>query len=749
VTLASSWDRSLARKVGAAIGQEALNKGIGAQILLGPDVDIHRSPLEGRNGESMSEDPFLTAQTALAYISGVQDDAKCSACIKHFAANNEEDDRMSVNAVISQRALHEIYLPAFETAVKQGKVRAVMAAYNKLNGTHCAENKQLLTDILRDEWGFNGAVMSDWWAVHSTAATVNSGDDLEMPSGNFLTKEKLADSLTKGEITQAQIDSNVKQLLRLIVQSGGLDSAPKTTPSIVGGEDHVKLAYQAACEGIVLLKNEDSLLPIDRKKINSIAIIGPCAADFQYGAVGSASVTPAHKVSPLDGIMNLIGNQDNLIVRYSTGIDYRIPVDPGSLLSGDSDRGLKGEYFDNPNLEGAPKVTRLDSQVQFTWRNPPADGIPAKDFSVRWTGKIIAPETGRTYLYVTATDGWRLWIDGKLLIDHWYPGDGDSMNAYADFEKGKKYDIKLEVSCRVERKGVAKLNWTLPQGNSLENAMGVATESDVAIVFVGTLGGESEGQDRDNTDLTGAQEALIQGVAAANRKTIVVVNRGGVVTMKHWAPEVNAIIDAGLPGEEAGTALASIIFGDVNPSGKLVDTIASQRSDYPDTANFHGGNGDVKYDEGVYVGYRGFDKNKIQPLFPFGHGLSYTSFEYSNMKLSQTSITGSDAISASIDITNTGRREGAEIVELYVRPIVPKIDRPIHELKGFSRVELKPGEKKTVSIPLDPRSFAYYDEASKSWKVDDGAYEIEIGASSQDIRQHAAVRASGVTPTDK
>jgi beta-glucosidase len=744
VTLASTWDRDLVRKIGAAIGEEALNKGEGAQLVLGPTVNIHRSPINGRDGESMSEDPFLTAQTAFSYIVGMQDDAKCLACIKHFACNNEENDRGWVNAVVSQRALHEIYLPAFETAVKDAHVATVMAAYNKLNGPYATANKPLLTDILRTQWGFDGLVLSDWGAVHETAGVVAAGTDLEMPGGSFLTHDKLSDALAQGQITQADIDRSVRRVLTAVIRSGVLDNKTKPDNTIVGSKEHGQLAYQAACEGIVLLRDQDNILPVQQKLIQNIAIIGPTSTEFQYGALGSPSVTPPYHITPLDGVVSRLDPSIN--VRYSPGIDYLVPVPTDSMVTSDGTIGLHGEYFDNPDLKGDPKLVRNDPTVQFTWKGSPGEGIPDHDFSVRWTGKINASDTGKVTFYVYSGDGCRLWIDGKQIIDHWSRGDDETDSADVDFKQGQNYDIRLEVVNRSASHSVAKLNWTPPGKSAIADAVTAANGADVAIVCVGNLSTEEEGRDRESMFMPHDQDALITAVSAVNKHTIVILNNGGPVDMSSWINNVQGVLETWLPGQEAGHAIASILFGDVNPSGKLPDTLGVRREDYPDNGNFHAVGGNVNYAEDIYVGYRAFNKRNIAPLFPFGFGLSYTTFKYSNLKLSSPTITGNGTVTATAEITNSGKKQGAEIVELYVRPIDPKIDRPIRELKGFNRVELKPGETKKVDITLNARSFAYYDEQSASWKVDDGDYAIELAASSADIRLSQTVKAQGATP---
>lgn len=602
MTMASTWNSTLLRKIGAAIGVEGLNKGTGVHIMLGPAVNITRAPLNGRNGEYMGEDPFLTAQSACEYILGMQNDANCLACIKHFACNNEEADRMWVDVNVSERTLHEIYLPAFETAVKKAHVRSVMSSYNQVNGFHASANKHLLTDILRDEWGFDGVVMSDWGGVHETKNTILSGNDLEMPDAKYLTSKNVKTALKNGDISQTDIDRNSRNIVRAIVDSCVLDGPHTPDHSRVGSPEHMELSYRAACEGIVLLKNQNNILPLDAKKIKTIALIGPAVKKMQYGAEGSPHVDPITETSPFDGIKS-----------------------------------------------------KLDSSVKINY---------------------------------------------------------------------------VEIDA--------------------EEALNAARDADIAILCVNTLWTESEGVDRESMLLPGGQDALISAVASVNSHTVVALNNGAPVEMANWIENVDGVLETWLPGEEGGKALADILFGDINPSGKLPETLAFKREDYPDTPNFHTKTepGSIEYAEGIYVGYRYFDKKNIKPLFPFGFGLSYTSFDYSDLRLSSQTLSPSGKVTVTVDVKNTGEREGAEVVQLYIRPIDPIMDRPIRELKGFVKLDLKPGEAKKATFALDARSFAHWDEVLSSWKVDDGAYAIEAAASSSDIRLSETVRATGVNVGD-
>ncbi|MDD5201038.1 MAG: glycoside hydrolase family 3 C-terminal domain-containing protein [Terrimicrobiaceae bacterium] len=731
VAMAATWDAALIKRVGAAIGEEAHNKGTGVQVLLGPAVNIHRSPLGGRNGEYFSEDPYLAARLGVAYIRGMQG-AGTLACIKHFACNNEEVDRRSVDVRVGERALREIYLPAFEAGVKEGKVWSVMSSYNKINGPHASANAYLLTDVLKNGWGFDGVVMSDWGGVHETAVA-QAGNDLEMPGGHDVTIPKVQAALADKTMTQNAIDDSVRRILRAVIRSGLLDGPMTPDPKLVNSPDHKALVFETAARGIVLLKNEGGLLPLDRKAIKSIAVIGEPAKKMQIGARGSPDVKPLKTAELLDSLRNAAG--DGITLRYATGDSTGDPL-PASAVKPPGEKvthGFKAEYFKNTTLDGKPALTREEEQIQLDTQRPPAPGISATGYSIRWTAMLTAPATGAYRFIFAVDDGFRLFLDGKQLMEHWQPGAARTFTADASLEKGKTYELRVEFF-QTTGDSVAKLNWKTPLKSPYADAVESAKKSDAAIVAVSTFPTDGEGHDRPSMNLPNDQAALIHAVAAANKKTIVILNNGAPVEMKSWIDQVSAVIEAWFPGQEGGAAIAAILFGEVNPSGKLPDTFAGKREDYPDYGNFPGKDGRVDYAEGIYVGYRHFDKKGIEPVFPFGYGLSYTTFEYKNIKLSQSHGTVGTSVLASVDVTNTGRREGSEVVQLYIHDPKPQIDKPVRELKGFEKVSLKPGETKTVAFTLTPRDFAYFDVPGRQWRADAGAYDIEVGASSRDIR---------------
>ena len=732
VLMASTWDTHLIHEIGQAIGVEARNKGPGIQVMLGPAVNIHRSPLGGRNGEYFSEDPFLAARLAVAYVRGMQSTG-VSACLKHYDCNNQETDRNDVNVIVGERALREIYLPAFKAGIQQGGAWCVMSSYNQVNGFHSSANHYLLTDVLKKEWGFDGLVMSDWGGVHETAA-VQAGNDLEMPTGEYMSVPKLKAALADGSVTQAAVDDSVHRILRTIIRVGLLNGPMHPDADLVNSPAHQKLALETAEQGVVLLKNKGSLLPLDAGSIKSIAVIGEPAKHLQIDALGSPEVHPPHIVELLDGIKARAGH--DVMVTYAAGDLHGEPFPASAITLPDdhTDHGFRAEYFKNRNLEGQPALVRVDNAINLNSPQLPAPGFPKSDFSVRWTGKLTAPSSGNYLFTFTGDDGFRVYLGGRLLINNWVEEPATAASGEMELQAGKTYDLRIEYF-QAGGDYSAHLNWVPPAKTPYSDAVAAAKKSDVAVVCVSTMGNEGEGHDRPSMDLPDGQAALIRAVAAVNKRTIVVLNNGTPVTMKNWLAQVPAVIEAWLPGQEGGTALAAILFGDVNPSGKLPDTLAASRDDYSDAGNFPGNNNEVHYAEGIYVGYRHFDKAGIKPLFPFGYGLSYTTFDYRHLQLSSSHLKPDGTVTASVNITNTGKRAGAEVVELYIHDLHPKIDKPVRELKGFAKVSLQPGETKTVNFQISPRDLAYFDVPGKQWKADAGDYEVQIGASSRDIRQ--------------
>lgn len=734
ILMAATWNPELISKLGSAIAEEVKAKE--RHVILGPCVNIARIPMGGRNFESFGEDPYLTSRIAVDYIKGVQKE-KVVATIKHYAANNQEHQRDFVNTIVDERALNEIYLPSFKAAVEEANVLAVMSAYNKLNDHFSSENDYLLIDKLKTEWKFNGLVMSDWGAVHSTIPTFNSGLDLEMPFGQYLNKETLFEKIKSGELSESKLNDKIRRILRVMFTIGLFDDY-KYDKTKLNNTEHKQIALEVAKEGIVLLKNENSILPLDFSKVKSIAVIGPNSNIARTGGGGSSMVSPFYSVSPLEALRNKIG--DKIKISFAQGCildgDSR-PIETKFLFT-DKDRkqnGLNAEYFDNKNLSGSPTKKILDSKVHFTWDDgSPFQDFPVDNFSVRWSGYLKVEEAGRYSIDVSSDDGIRLYIDDQLVIDDW--NDHALMtNSYATaLEANKYYKIKLEY---YENGGgaIVKLGWRLPNEDLITEAVNAAKTSDVAIIFAGTNANyESEGFDRKDLILPNEQNKLIKEISSANKNTIVVLATGSPVLMNEWISNVSGLIEAWFAGEQAGNAITEVLLGETNPSGKLPMTFPKRWEDCSAFATYKKEDGTTRYEDGIYVGYRHFEKNKIKPLFPFGYGLSYTTFEYSRLKLSSKEMNKGGKLSASFNLKNTGQVRGAEVAQLYIKDLQSSVDRPEKELKRFEKISLNPGEEKIVEFEIDKQALSFFDPAQKNWVAESGEFEILIGSSSEDIK---------------
>ncbi len=583
--LASTWDANLLRKLGEALAEECI--ALNVDVLLGPGVNMKRSPLGGRNFEYFSEDPFLAGEMAASLINGVQSKG-VGTSLKHFAANNQEYQRFSISAEVDERTLRELYLPAFEKAVKQARPWMVMCAYNKLNGAYCSEHHYLLTDILKNEWGFEGLVVSDWGAVHDRVASLKGGLDLEMPGPQDRRVKAVVEAVRSGNLDEAVLDESVRRILGVVFKA---KETPKNGEFDV--DAHHELAEKIAAEGMVLLKN-NGILPL--KGQQHIAVIGRSAETAHFQGGGSSHINPTKVAVPFEELQLQAGNAE-----------------------------------------------------------------------------------------LTYTEG--------------YPSDN---------------------SFRQEM---------------IDQAVSLAHTADVALLYIALLSfKESEGYDRHDLDLTEQQIALIKAVAQVQPNTVVILNNGAPVAMSAWIDDVAAVLEAWMMGQAGGAAIADVLFGRANPCGKLAETFPLKLADTPAHINWPGGAGEVHYGEGLFIGYRYYDAKEMPVLFPFGHGLSYTTFAYSNAKISAATFKDVDGLTVTVDVTNTGSVAGKEIVQVYVHDQKSGLVRPQKELKGFSKVELQPGETKTVSIKLDFRAFAFYHPKYKQWITEDGEFDILIGASAVDIR---------------
>ena len=751
IGLASTWDVELIEQVGEALAEEVKSKG--AHFLLAPTVNIHRTPLGGRNFESYSEDPYLAARMAVAYITGLQKQ-NVGATVKHYACNDSEFERNTISSEVGERALREIYLPPFRAAVQEAKTWAAMASYNKVNGTYAGENPYLLEDILRREWGFEGLVMSDWFGTKSSVEALNAGLDLEMPGPTGWRGEKIIKAYNEGKVKLETIDKSVRRILEAILKAGAFDYPEETPEQAIDKPELRTLIRRAAAEGMVLLKNANQLLPLDNERLNTIALIGPNARTAQIMGGGSAHVNPHYTITPYQGIINKVGNPQK--ANYEIGCtNFKLtPLLDMSWVTpaqGEAEKGLTAEFFNNADLSGTPVWTILCDHAAKFWAAKPSPEITTDFYSIRFRGKLTPPESGVYTFSLVSTGKSRLYLDGKEIIENWekriaggtFFGMGSTeVTGIVELVAGQVVDFRVEFARHTHVPFVVvRLGCMLPfPADSIERAVALAARSDVALVFAGLSDEwESEGFDRTTLELPGDQNLLIEKVAHANPKTIVVLTSGSALSMP-WLPDVAAVLQAWYPGQECGNAIADVLFGDVNPCGKLPQTFPVRLEDTPAYINYPGENGKVVYGEGIFVGYRYYEKKKVQPLFPFGFGLSYTSFDYGPVQLSTTEMNLDEDLQVSIEVKNAGSLSGKEIVQLYVRDPQSSLVRPVKELKKFAKLFLQPSESRTVTFTVTSEDLAFYDDHARQWVAEEGDYELLLGSSSQNIHSTATFK---------
>jgi beta-glucosidase len=733
VGMAAAWDPDLAQRMGTIVGQDARARGV--HFMLGPGVNIYRSPLNGRNFEYFGEDPFLAARTTVAYIDGVQSQG-VSSTVKHYMGNNSEFDRHNVDSIIDERTMREIYLPAFEAAVKEANVGSIMDSYNLTNGVHLTQDPYLNTDVAKKDWGFKGIIMSDWDATYDGVAVANGGLDIEMPSGKFMNRANLLPAIRSGKVSEATIDDKVRRILRTAVQFGWLDRDQTDTSVPRFNSEGRQVALEGARSGMVLLKNDGNLLPLDKGKIESIAVIGPDAYPAQPVGGGSGAVQPFIAVSFLEGIANYLGAGAKVF--YAAGVPALDEMAERSKFTTEASGGkpgLKAEYFTNADLSGKAAVERVDNKASY---DPGATGgMAANDVSIRWTG-YFTPSTPGDYLAFVQgpgeNGGYRLYVDKKVVIDDWNQAYAFLSQVKISLQPGP-HQVELDYFVR-RGWGKARLNFGIvrPEEMVSAEAKAVAAMADAVVLAVG-FDQSTEGESADRLFvLPPAQDELINQIAAINKNTIVVVTSGGGVDMNAWIDHVPALFEAWFPGQEGGAALAQLLFGEFSPSGKLPVTFDRRWEDNPAHDTYYPKSGDkskkVAYTEGVFVGYRGYDKSGVKPLFPFGYGLSYTTFAYKNLTVSP-SASGAEV---HFQVTNTGSRAGAEVAEVYVGDRHSSVPRPKKELKGFAKISLAPGETRQVTVELDRRAFAYYDVKGHDWKVEPGDFDVYVAQSAAQIQ---------------
>ncbi len=747
ISLASTWDTILAQKVGEQIGRDARAKG--KHFMLGPGVNIYRSPLNGRNFEYFGEDPFLGSRIAVGYIKGVQSQG-VGATVKHFMGNNSEYDRHNSDSMIDERAMREIYLPIFEAAVKEGNVASVMDSYNFVNGQHMTQNGAINNGILKKEWGFEGVLMSDWDATYDAVGAANGGLDLEMPSGKFMNREKLMPAIQAGQVSEATINDKIRRIIRTEIEYGWMDREQRDLSVPRYNGEGRKVALQAAREGIVLLKNQGNVLPLNKDKVKTIALIGPNVYPADPVGGGSAQVSSFHPISMLEGFGNYFAG--NVQVISASGImSFSRAVSSTNFQTEETNGqpGIKYEHFkNNESFSGSPDVTGIRKHVvsgvlmdvsAFSSEDVDFNDIPPPQIgSDRWTGYYVPKAAGNFDIFVQqggfADTGFRMYVDGELIFDNW------AAEKFIVAQTSMTLDAKPHKVVVEHHSGQGFGEAFIRMGIVPEHAWvdssaeELAAKADAAVLVVGYRpDSETEGWDR-TFQLPPGQNELIKRIAAKNKNTTVVVISGGGVDMQPWLDQVPAILEAWYPGQEGGTAVAEIVSGDVNPSGHLAATFEKRWEDNPSYNSYYPEQGTktkVVYKEGIFVGYRGYQHNNVKPQFPFGYGLSYTTFKYANLKADEHGV--------SVEVTNTGSRVGATVAQVYIAPEHASVPRPAKELKGFSRVMLKPGETQTVKVPLNTRSFAYYDVQGKHWRAEKGTYTVELGTSSEQIELKAKV----------
>jgi beta-glucosidase len=718
----ATWDVNIARRIGVALGEETTLKG--CQVLLAPTVNMHRTPLAGRNSECFSEDPHLSARMAVASIEGIQSRG-VAACVKHFVANDQEFERTTISAEVDERTLREIYLPPFEAAVTEAGAWSVMSSYNRLNGTYTSEHEWLLTTLLREEWAFDGFVVSDWGGTHSTVAAANAGLDCEMPGPPTWRGTKLLDAVRAGEVTEETIDEAVRRMLVVRKRTGVL--APGWTRPEEGEFDnpeHRVLIREAAANAIVLLRN-NGILPLDPAGLRKVAVIGPNVAVARIGAGGSPEVRNHPAQSPLAALVERLGEGVEVVYEIGCDIDRDIPRLAIPMTC---------EVFRDVTFAGEPVARDESDSGGFFWQYGQVPGVSLEEpFSARATGSFVADASGPHVFSLLGYGRARLSVAGRVAID-WGSGPRTQV---VELAAGQRVDVIAEFTAPTAHAGGFVVGMRKPQPEDLPaRAAEAARAADVAIVVAGmNREHESETFDRVSLDLPGRQNELIAAVVAANPRTIVLVNAGSPVSMP-WNDAAAAVAQCWYLGEETGPAIAAVLCGDVDASGRLPTTIPHRLEDTPAFTSYPGENGVVRYGEGVFVGYRWYDARKVEPLYPFGHGLSYATYAYGPVS---AELVG-DNVVVTVPVSNTSARDGREVVQVYVSDLESRLSRPPQELKGFVKIDVPAGTTVTASIRLGTDAFRYFDPGNGGWTVELGDFEIRVGRSSRDIRGTAIVR---------
>jgi len=751
-SLGSTWDVDLVTAVGEAIGQEARSKG--AHLLLAPTINIHRTPLAGRNFECYSEDTLLTALLAIGYIEGVQSTG-VGATAKHFVGNDSEFERHTISSAIDERTLREVYLRPFELVIERARPVSVMSAYNKVNGISASDNRELLTTILKDEWGFDGFVISDWYGTRTTVGAANAGLDLEMPGPPRVFGERLVEAVAAGDVDVTTIDDKARRILGALERTGAFEwhDEPETARD---KPHHRELARAAATAGSVMLQNVGPQLPLDVRKLRHLAVIGPNANESLIHGGGSAAVKAHYAITPLQGLRDAVGPEVEVSFEPGCNIDRNVPpIDMNLLRVPGADPHQTGRWRaeyrrTDASPEDEPVSVKTPTRSRFMWTDEVAPGLRPAEATVRLSGTFRPDVSGEWSLGLISTGPSRLSIDGNVLVDAWsdwakgselYGNACDEVTATTELQAGSDYDLLVEFeNARIGENLTGLTVGAAPPiaTDLMARAVKLAERADAVVMVVGhNAEWETEGRDRESFALPGEQPELIAGVAAANPNTTVFINAGSPVDMT-WAPLVPTIIYNWYPGQENGNSIADVVLGKSEPGGRLATTLPRRMRDTPSFGNYPGEFGEVRYGEGLLVGYRWYDTRDIEPAFPFGHGLGFTTFEWSQPRYDHAPETGSERIKVAVDVKNVGERAGADVVQVYAHRPTSVISRPDQQLVGFAKVHLEPAETRTVMLDIGLQELQHWDPEQRCWSLEPGPLELRMARSSRDV--HAVAR---------
>ena len=740
ILLGATWNEKLIKKIGSATGEEALFKDV--DVLLAPTINLHRHPLGGRHFECYSEDPILTSKIACAYVSGVQSKG-VAACLKHFAGNDTEYERHLVSSNIDEKTLRELYLYPFEMGIKKAKAKVVMSAYNKVNNIYCSSHDELINKILKKEWKFDGYVVSDWGAALETVENANGGLDLEMPGPAKTWGKNLVDAVKAGLVEEKKIDEKVKRILT-VAKFTDRFNRKRISERSIDKKSHRKLIKKTAIEGMVLLKNED-VLPLDRNKISNIALIGPNVKDSQIIGGGSAGLNPHYEIHPLEGVSNFL-KDEKVKIHYAKGchVDKYLPAFEKDIcyVQGKKEKGFEVEFFRGKNFDGEPIERKVLNGNRFWalqgFAREFLDEKERPELSVKFSTTYKPSISGEFEFEVFSIGLSRIKINGKELVDNWSSQKkGEAFFGFAcapkrnkiKLTKGKEYLVEVEYEFEGRFPAIQFGCRPPDPKNLLEEAVKIAKQSDAVVLVVGTNSDwETEGNDRKGLGLPSDQDVLIRKVLAANKNSVLVLNTGSPVSMP-WIKSCPAILQTWFPGQEFGNALAEILFGKESPSGKLPTTYPKKLSDTPAYSCYPGKNLQMDYKEKLLVGYKWYEKKKIEPLFPFGHGLSYSKFELKKVSL----LKKKHEIKIKVKLKNIGNFSTFETVQCYLERKAVKADTPKKKLVDFKKLKVTKDKSKKLTLKVSKRDLSEWDVKKSKWEIARGDYVIHVGTSVRDI----------------